>query len=163
CGGIGPFGAIFSHGGFDIRAENNIFIDCTRALGSSPWGYVQWKDALNGGQDCNWPTKLLKNVDITSDLYTKHYPELVGFMNPQPRTPRQSHARDNVLVRCGTTADGNWDCEPATTYSTSTDPGFVDAAHDDYRQRPDAEMFRYLPDFKPIPFEQIGPQIARKQ
>ena len=57
------------------------------ALGSSPWATVRWKDALNGGQDCNWPTKMLKDVDSTSEVYTKRYPELVGFMNPQPTTP----------------------------------------------------------------------------
>lgn len=155
-GGIGSFGAIFSHGGFDIRAENNIFIDCTRALGSSPWSFPRWKDALNGGQDCHWPTKLLKDVDITSGVFTSHYPELIGFMNPQPDTPRQSHARNNVLVHCSEIADGNWKFDPATMWSVSTDPGFVDADHEDFRQRPDAELFRHLPEFKPIPFKQIG-------
>ena len=158
CGGIETFGAIFSHGGFDIRAENNIFIDCTRALGSAPWSDARWKDAINGGQDCDWQTKLLKNVDITSEVYTKHYPELIGFMHPQPGQPRQSHARNNVLVRCGQIATGNWKLDPETMWSTSGDPGFVDAAHDDFRQQKHAELFRHLPEFKPIPFEQIGPQ-----
>jgi hypothetical protein len=158
CGGIEPFCAVFSHGGFDIRAENNIFIDCPGGLGSSPWAYPRWKDALNGGQDCNWPTKLLKNVDITSEVYTKHYPELIGFMNPQPTTPRQSHARNNLLVRCGQIANGNWNYDPATTWSTSDDPGFVDAAHEDLRLLPNANVFRHLPAFKPIKFEQVGPQ-----
>ena len=33
CGepGRGSFGTVFSHGGHDIRAENNIFVDCKRA------------------------------------------------------------------------------------------------------------------------------------
>jgi hypothetical protein len=158
CPGDRGMGAIFSHGGFDILAQNNIIIDSKRAFGSTPWPYERWKDALNGGQDCNYPTKLLKDVDITSDVYTKHYPELVGFMNPQPTTPRNSHARNNVLVRCGEVSNGNWQCDPKTTWSTTGDPGFVDAAHNDFRLRPDAELFHHLPQFKPIPFEQIGPQ-----
>jgi hypothetical protein len=160
CGGIDSFGAVFSHGGFDIRAENNIFIDCTRALGSNPWDYARWKDALNGGQDCHWPTKLLKDVDITSDVFTRHYPQLIGFMDPQPAAPRQSHARNNVLVRCGAIADGNWKCDAATTWSTSSDPGFIDAEREDFRQNPDGELFRHLPGFEPIPFTRIGPQAG---
>jgi hypothetical protein len=38
CGdpGRGSFGTIFSHGGHDNRAENNIFIACKRAIGSTP-------------------------------------------------------------------------------------------------------------------------------
>ena len=97
-------------------------------------------------------------MDITSEVYTKHYPELIGFMHPQPGQPRQSHARNNVLVRCGQIATGNWKLDPETMWSTGGDPGFVDAAHDDFRQQKHAELFRHLPEFKPIPFEQIGPQ-----
>jgi hypothetical protein len=154
------FGTIFSHGGFDILAQNNIFIDCQCPLGSSPWDYAQWKDVLNGGQDMGYRTKLLKDVDITSDVYVKHYPELAGFMNPKPDAPRVSHARNTVLVRCARIGSGNWQADPRTTWSTNTDPGFVDAAHDDFRERPDAELFKHLPDFKPIPFEQIGPKTS---
>ncbi len=157
CGGIEPFCAIFSHGGSDIRAENNVFIDCTGGLGSSPWAYPRWKDALNGGQDCNWPTKLLKDVNVTSEVYTKHYPELIGFLDPKPNQPRESHARNNVLVRCGQVSNGNWKCDAKTMWSISDDAGFVDVEHDDFRQRKDAELFRHLPEFKPIPFKQIGP------
>ncbi len=158
CLGGGGFGTIFSHGGFDILAQNNIFIDCQRAFGSTPWDYARWKDALNGGQDCNYPTKLLKDVDITSELYTRHYPELVGFMNPQPTTPRDNHARNNVLVRSPEMPGGNWKWDPQTMWSTSDDPGFVDAPHDNFNQRKDAELFHHLPEFRAIPFERIGPK-----
>jgi hypothetical protein len=157
CGGIAPCGAVYSNGGFDIRAENNIFIDCTRALGSGPWSDARWKAALNGAEGFGWPTKLLKDVDITSAVYLKHYPELAGFMDPKPGTPRISHARNNAMIRCEGTTTGNWTYDPKAMWSTKGDPGFVDAAHDDFRLRPDAELFRHLPDFKPIPFDQIGP------
>jgi hypothetical protein len=54
CGepGRGSFGTVLSHGGHDIRAENNIFVDCKRALGSAPWDDARWRDALKGGHDC---------------------------------------------------------------------------------------------------------------
>jgi hypothetical protein len=149
-------GAVFSHGGHDIRVENNIFIDCPKALGSTPWDDARWRDALAGGQDCHWPEKLLKEVDITKPPYTTHYPELANFMNPPPGKPRINHARDNLLVRCAEPSSGNWEWEGDKYWQTASDAVFVNAASGDHRLRPDAEVFKHLPNFRPIPFEQIG-------
>ena len=158
CGepGRGSFGTIFSHGGHGIRADNNIFVECKRALGSAPWDDARWKDAINGGQDCFWTDRLLKEVDITKPPYTTHYPELVGFMDPQPGQPRVSEAARNVMVRCGEVKSGNWQVPAADNWVTDADPGFVNAAHGDFRLRPDAEIYRRLPGFEPIPFEKMG-------
>src|ERR1035441_4698273 len=81
--GRGSFGTVFSHGGHDIRAENNIFVDCKRALGSAPWDEARWRDALKGGQECFFPEKLLKEVDITKPPYLTHYPELVNYRSEE--------------------------------------------------------------------------------
>jgi hypothetical protein len=160
CGdpGGGTFGAIFSHGGHGIHADNNIFVDCKRALGSTPWNDQLWKETLDGGQDCHFTEKLLKEVDITKPPYTTRYPELVGFMNPKPGEARNSFAKNNVLVRCGDVSNGNWVIDAKATWSTRDDPGFVDAASGSFRLRDDAEVYKRLPAFKPIPFEQIGPK-----
>jgi hypothetical protein len=163
CGepGRGPFGTVFSHGGHGIRAENNLFIDCKRALGSAPWDDARWRDALKGGQDCFFPQKLQQEVDITKPPYTTHYPELVGYLDPPAGIPRVNYARLNVLVRCGQVSGGNWRLEPDANWSTSDDPGFVDGPKGDYLLRPDALVFKRVPDFKPIPFEQMGLQRPR--
>ncbi|HTL30977.1 MAG TPA: right-handed parallel beta-helix repeat-containing protein [Tepidisphaeraceae bacterium] len=110
CGqpGRGSFGTVFSHGGHGIHAENNIFIDCKRALGSAPWDDARWKKALAGGEECYFPRKLLEEVDITKPPYTTRYPELIGFMNPKPGIPRVSFAKNNVLVRADEISSGNW-------------------------------------------------------
>ena len=160
CGdpGGGNFGTIFSHGGHGIRGENNIFIDCKRALGSSPWGDQLWKETLEGGQECYFPDKLLKEVNITKPPYTTRYPELVGFMTPQPGAPRNNHAKNNVLVRCGDVSTGNWVLDETRTWVTDADPGFIDAASGNYQLRNDATVFKHLPEFKQIPFSQIGPR-----
>jgi hypothetical protein len=158
CGhpGRGSFGTVFSHGGHDIRAENNIFIECRRALGSAPWGDQLWKETVEGGHDCHWRRLLLEEVDITRPPFTTRYPELAGFMNPQPGQPRINRARNNLLVRCGEVSSGNWKFVTEETLATEADPGFVDAAGGDFRLRPDARVFRELPGFQPIPFERIG-------
>jgi hypothetical protein len=158
CGvpGRGSFGTIFSHGGHDNRAENNIFIDCKRALGSAPWDDARWRDALRGGQDCFFVEKLQQEVDITKPPYTTRYPELIGYLDPPADVPRVNRARNNVMVRGGEVAGGNWRLDPGTTWSTDEDPGFVDAAGGDYRLRPDAAVFQRLPGFEPVPFEKMG-------
>ena len=97
-------------------------------------------------------------MDITKPPYTTRYPELVGFMDPQPGQPRVNRAKNNVLVRCGDVNSGNWKFEPAEIWSTDDDPGFVDAANGNFRLRPDAEVFKRLPGFQPIPFDKIGPR-----
>ncbi len=163
CGypGRGSFGTVFSHGGHDIRAENNVFIDCKRALGSAPWGDKLWKETVEGGQDCFWLRLLLEEVDITRAPYTTRYPELLGFMKPQPGQLRVNRARNNVLFRCGEAAGGNWKSEAVEFWKTESDPGFADATRGDYRLRSDAEVFKRLPGFQPIPFEKIGLQDRR--
>ncbi len=163
CGepGRGSFGTVFSHGGHDNRAENNIFIDCKRALGSAPWDEARWRDALKGGQDCFFPQKLLQEVDITKPPYTTRYPELAGYMDPPAGTPRVNGARLNLMVRCGEVSGGNWQLAPGANWSTESDPGFVDGPKGDFRLRPDAPVFQRLPGFQPVPFEQMGLERGR--
>ncbi len=141
CGhpGRGSFGTVFSHGGHDNRAENNVFIECKRALGSAPWGDRLWKETIAGGHDCHWPKLLLRDVDITQPPYTTHYPELVGFMQPQPGQTRVNRAKNNVLFRCGEVSNGNWKSAAEESWVTDADPGFEDVLRGDFRFRDDAE------------------------
>ncbi len=160
CGhpGKGSFATVFSHGGHDNLAQNNIFIDCKRALGSAPWNDKRWKETVDGGRDCFWKKLLLEDVDITKPPYTTRYPALVGFMDPQPGQLRANRSKSNLLVRCGETSSGNWAIDPKEIWVTDEDPGFVDAANGNYQLRPDAKVFQRLPGFKAIPFDKIGPR-----
>jgi Right handed beta helix region len=158
CGepGKGSFGTVFSHGGHDNVAENNIFIECKRALGSAPWNDARWKRAIDGGEDCFWQDKLLKDVDITKPPYTTRYPALVGYMDPKPGQVRVNKAMRNVFVDCAEVSSGNWQIPPQENWITDRDPGFVNMAMDDFQLKPDSEVFSKLPGFQPIPFEKIG-------
>jgi hypothetical protein len=165
CGhpGNGAFGTIFSHGGHGIRAENNIFIDCKRPLGSAPWNDQLWKETIEGGHDCGYTEKLLHEVNITQPPYTTRYPELIGFMTPQPNAPRHNHAKNNVFIRPAADTTGNWQVAENEVFITTNEPGFVDATKGDYRLRPDSEVFTRLRGFQPIPFDRIGRTRPRQR
>ena len=72
---------MFIHGGHDNIVENNIFIECTRALGHAPWDDQRWKDYVAADL---WQERLLKEVDITKPPYIDRYPDLKDFMTPEP-------------------------------------------------------------------------------
>lgn len=151
--GKGRFGSVFSHGGHDNRAENNIFIDCKRPLGSAPWNDKRWKEYIDAPL---WQSRLLKDVDITSTLYTKHYPHLIDFMKGAPAEKRRNYAKNNVFINPEIEPSGNWLIDDSN-WTTDHDPGFVNAKENDFRLKPDSEIFKKLPGFKAIPFEKIGP------
>ena len=159
CGqpGKGPFGSIFSHGGHDLTARNNLFIECRRALGSAPWNDKRWSDAIHrGAAGADWQVRLRQEVDITRPPYTTRYPELIGFMDPKPGQSRTSRATANVFLKCNQVHSGNWQCDPADNWIADDDPGFVDPAKGNFGVRPDALVFRKLPGFEPVPFEKMG-------
>lgn len=155
CGepGKGSFGTVFCHGGHDHLVQNNIFIECRRAMGSAPWNDRRWKDYIEADL---WQTRLLEEIDITRPPYTTRYPHLIGFMDPKPGEPRISQGRWNLFFRCGEVGNGNWQCPEEENLVTGDDPGFVDLAGGDFTLRPDAEVFRELRGFEQIPFVRMG-------
>jgi lysophospholipase L1-like esterase len=154
CGdpGKGSFGTVFSHGGHGNRAENNIFIECKRALGSAPWSDKRWKEFVNAPL---WQERLLKDVDITKPPYAERYPELVGFMDPQPGAARDNIAIRNLFVGCGEVKSNRW-VTNETDYATADDPGFVNLSGGDFRLKPDSAVFTRIPGFQAVPVEKMG-------
>lgn len=150
--GKGSFGTVFSHGGFSNVVRNCVFVDCKRPFGCSPWDDKRWRDYVWAPL---WQKRLLKEVDITKDPYLSHYPDFAGFMDPQPGQARDNLATNNIIVNCESIRSGRFVTD-ATDVVFSSDPGFRDVAHGDYRLKPDSEVFRRLPGFHPIPLERIG-------
>ena len=150
--GKGTFGTVFSHGGCMNRADNNIFIECTRALGSSPWNQKRWTDYIAAPL---WQTRLKQEVDITQPPYTTAYPMLKTFMDPWPDEIRYNYSSNNVFVTCGEVVKNRW-VTNQTDFVTAADPGFVNLAKGDFRLKKNSEVFTTNPNFKPIPVEKIG-------
>lgn len=146
----GNFGAVFLHGGHDNIVENNVFVECKRAIGHVPWNDAMWNEWLTGSL---WKTRLLQEVDITKAPYVDRYPALVDYFEPTKR-PRTNRADRNVAVSCGSFIDGNW--SQSDNFLTDTDPGFKDAKALNFALRGDSEVFKKIVGFEPIPFDKIG-------
>ena len=146
----GSFGAVFIHGGHDNVVTNNLFIECERAVGAAPWDAKRWKEWMDGDL---WKTRLHEEVAITEAPYTERYPGLTGFMDSH-KTLRLNHVKNNLAVKCGSFASGNWDIEQCIT--VNHDPGFVNRSKGDFNLRQDAAVLTQLPDFEKIPFDKMG-------
>ena len=173
CGepGFGGFGTVFCHGGYSNIVDNCIFIECKRPLGSAPWPQKRWADFLQSPLEQG---RLTKEVDIRQPPYTTKYPELVGYFDPQPDAIRWNAAFNNAFVNCPATLPGRKPGETrpgiisgrwytnATDVAFDHDPGFRDMRGKDFGLAAEAELYRKIPGFKPIPFEKIGLLTPRR-
>ncbi len=148
----GEFGAIFSHGGNQHYAWNNIFIDCKKSIGSAPWDDERWKKAVQ-----NWTPGLTEFVDIRVFPYIEQYPELANFLEAPPEAQRRSYAARNLIIGEKVPIGGNWNVEESNWITEERD-FFVDPDGMNFKLKPDAKVFEKIPEFKDIPFEQMGVQ-----
>ena len=146
----GNFGAVFVHGGHNNRVYNNIFVDCKAAMRHVRWDDATWTEWITGDL---WKERLLKEVDISRSPYKECYPELTGSFEFHSEK-RSNYSARNVVVRCPMLLDGDW--EASDNFVTEKDPGFVDAAAMNFQLRDDSEVFKKIPGFERIPFEEIG-------
>jgi len=146
--------AAFIGGGRDNTIENNIFVDCPRAI------HIDAR-AL-GWAAPSVPTTMmsrLKAMPYTSDLWRKRYPRLVNILDDEPAKPKGNVVRRNIAV------GERWNditarARPFIRLKDNlfdVDPKFEDPEHPEragFRLRPDSPAWKL--GFKPIPFEKIG-------
>jgi len=151
---VGFSGSVFVNGGCDFTIENNIFIDSPSkqngALRGNPSAAnLQWSNNVARF------TPILEGMPLDTSPWKERYPQLVdylAFKNATGTTRGLLFSR-NLLINSTAnpfkfTMTNNW--------STTGDPGFVDLAKGDYALKPDAEVFKQIPGFEPIPFDKIG-------
>jgi hypothetical protein len=142
-------------GGRDNILQNNILIECT---------YPIWADNRYAAQTKASPSykhfvELLNRVPYRREPWRSRYPALAKILADQPFLPKGNVVEGNLIVRSGrifleplfprySRLRHNW--------ATRRDPGFVDAAHNNFQLRNNSIAFRKLPGFAKIPFAEIG-------
>jgi hypothetical protein len=133
--------AVWVNRGCNHVFDNNLFVDN--------------RDAIPAGADernYNWKTDALQDkrlridLDITQPPYSTRYPKLPAAYNTPKGQGLGNEVTRNVSVRSGAFGTGTNTLKD--NWCTDADPGFVDAAHGDYRLQDTSPVYRHVPGFK---------------
>ncbi len=168
---VASFGTVYSNGGHDIVVRNNIFIE---GYGPAYQLKSMWYDfgiseiPYFFGEKGIYTKRLTESVDIRKPPYSTRYPLLKDWLDvlPDGKTivgmrPRRNVFDGNVLVKYDETVRmvGQFaQCEFGKNYIAQDDPGFVDAGRMNFRLKDDSVIYKEIPGFVRIPFDEIGPR-----
>lgn len=150
----GSFGGVQIHAGKNNIVENNLFIDCARALSITTWDDATWSRALENKispekqREGTAPYRLATaphlarlDGDHTRNFLVNNWLiDCGGTVLQQGNAPAYQHLAGNLAV----TVRGDYGAL-----------GFRDPDGGDWRLADDSVLYRELP-FAPIPFERIG-------
>ncbi|MFV1967667.1 MAG: hypothetical protein ACC628_19735 [Pirellulaceae bacterium] len=108
----------------------------------------------------------LDAMPIQSEVWKSRYPQLLTLWNDQPGAPKGTVVRRNVGVGFSDNSKVVAIRKVAKPYVTSgnnlqltkSQAGFVSRENHDFRLKENSHIYRSLPEFQPIPFEEIGLQ-----
>ena len=174
------YGVLYSNSGRDLTMRNNIVInpqDFTVELSPHYFTWYKGKAPLVFGKGKVFDQRLLTDINIKEPPYSERYPELVNYMDVivdgeewEGMWTKRNILSTNVII--GGNKDlirirqnGTGVFENVNNFQTTNDPGFVDLKGGNFMLRQDSEVFKKLPDFKPVPFDKMGlyMDIFRKQ
>jgi hypothetical protein len=154
--------AMFIGGGRDHRVENNYFIDCDPAVRADARGMDTspvWRSMVD-----DFMRKQL--AAVPAELYRQRYPEIRSLDPLYAATNdfKGIPAENNVITRnicVGKWLELGWHARTneftTSDNFTSGDPGFVNAARQDFTLRPDSPALRL--GIQPVSFQQIGLRV----
>ena len=164
-------GVLFSNTGWDLTMKNNIIVNPMTYTAEISAHYYTWA-AVHAvpmfGEKGLLRKRLLQEVNILEPPYSTHYPELKDYLNPiiegkewEGMRSKRNVVADNVIVGSKEKpvhllGGQHAVCEDRNNLVISSDPGFVDFKNGNFQLRSDAQVFKMIPHFKPIPFDKMG-------
>ncbi len=143
--------AAFIGGGRDNTIENNIFVECPRAVHIDNRAMGWASGSVEGTMK-----KRLEAMPYQEPPWTERYPKLVGIWEDEPAVPKGNVVARNISV------GEKWDdinsvAREHTTFQDNLwdeDPHFVDPQNLDFQLREDSPAYRL--GFKRIPIKEMG-------
>ncbi|MCE5276910.1 MAG: right-handed parallel beta-helix repeat-containing protein [Planctomycetaceae bacterium] len=142
-------------GGRDNVIENNLVVDCPASLAFDNRGLGWMKHHV--GKDGVMP-KRLTDMPYKTPPWSTKYPPLLTLLGDEPGSPKGNVVRHNVIAAAGAMQLAG----EVTRYGTVSDNLVLKTAPK-LPLAPASEVFKKLPAFKPIPFDQIGPRRHTEQ
>ncbi len=99
----------------------------------------------------------LNTIHYDQPPYVTAYPLLAGYWENNPRIPRGNLISSNLFFQVKRILNGQpaW-AEWSNNYITNLNPGFKDPDDPIKGFLPDAAVYKYIYDFSPLPFEEMG-------
>ncbi|MCK5861697.1 MAG: right-handed parallel beta-helix repeat-containing protein [Candidatus Hydrogenedentes bacterium] len=148
--------AAFIGGGRDCTVENNIFINCRKALHidgrALNWAHQHADDWIAEEKEKG----TISGIAYNKPPYSERYPKLTNILESEPKAPIGNLVARNIFVG----KDWKDVYEEADSYIkykdnlTDTDPLFVDMEKHDYRLKPESPALKM--GFEPLPLEKMG-------
>lgn len=164
-------GILFTNSGWDLTMKNNIIIEPTDATAQISAHYYTWaagSEKSMFGENGLIRNRLTKSVSYTTEPYASKYPGLLEYLDTIPGTRQWKAMRanrnvfaDNLIVGGPTSPTKLIGGQYATiterdNYRCTTNPGFVDAEHENFTLLPTSEVFKKIKGFEPVPFDKMG-------
>jgi hypothetical protein len=99
--------------------------------------------------------RMQKIIDIRQPPCITRYPHLKDLFDTDPNFVRRCTVDNNVSIRSG--EFGKAASHGKGNLVMEDDPGFVDASKMNFQLKADSPIWKHVPGFEPIPFENIGP------
>jgi hypothetical protein len=154
-------------GGRDNLIENNLFIECQVPVQMDNRG-LRWETRWGHFRPNGPMYEPLKQFKHDQPPWSTRYPKLARILDESPQAPLGNTLERNVSVRSGW-RDPEAHCRKnfkvhidkrymtiKDNYVTDQDPGFINAANMNFRLKDDSIIYRKVPGFQKIPFDQIG-------
>ncbi len=164
-------GILFTNSGWDLVMKNNIIIEPTDATAQISAHYYTWaagSEKSMFGEDGLIRARLTKSVSYRQEPYASKYPWLLDYLDTIPGTKQWKAMRanrnvfaDNLIIGGPTSPTKLIGGQYATiterdNYRCTTNPGFVDAEHENFTLLPNSEVFKKIKGFEPVPFDKMG-------
>ena len=164
-------GILFTNSGWDLTMKNNIIIEPTDATAQISAHYYTWaagSEKSMFGEEGLIRARLTKSVSYTTEPYASKYPGLLDYLDTIPGTKQWKAMRanrnvfaENLIIGGPTSPTKLIGGQYATiterdNYRCTTNPGFVDAEHENFTLLPTSEVFKKIKGFEPVPFDKMG-------
>ena len=154
---------VMVHGGSYMNIRNNVFVDCAKPYHSAFW-LTTWGKSWIPWYEKRWEA-MFEKYDFASMPHGKKYPELLRFLEEDRLIPDNNVFERNVIYNPSKAVAGKVVTIKDTdekvliqkdNWTTKDDPGFVNAKEKDFRFKKDAKVFKEIPGFSDIHFEEMG-------